>query len=86
MTLKQLLDNWASESNAANDCIIEILESYMDFVNCGRFAMLAMIDANKDDRKRIWRKFKSLAITHKGHWEPILEQAKAAKEKADCAG
>lgn len=86
MTLKELLDNWESESNAANDCIIEILESYMDFVNYGRFATLAMIDANKDERKRTWRKFKNIAQQRKAQWEPILEQTKKAKEKADCAG
>lgn len=33
MTLKELLDHWGSESNAANDCIVEILESYMEFVD-----------------------------------------------------
>lgn len=83
MTIKEILDNWASESNAANDCIIEILESYMEFVNYGRFATLAMLDANKDERKRVWRKFKSTADQRKAQWESILEQAKAAKEKAN---
>ena len=31
--MKELLDIWQSESQAANDCIVEILESYMEFID-----------------------------------------------------
>lgn len=32
MTKEQILNEWQKESRAANDCICEILSSYMDFV------------------------------------------------------
>ena len=31
MTGEELVKMWGEESDAANDCIIEILESYMEF-------------------------------------------------------
>lgn len=85
MTEKELLDNWKSESDAANDCIIEILESYMEFITLARFAVLAASNPDLDSlgRKRVWRKFKDMADQRRTHWEPILGHAKAAKEKAN---
>lgn len=83
MTLKEILDNWESESNAANDCIIEILESYMEFVTNARVFTLTMLNTDFDKRKQAWIKFKNITEQCKAHWEPILEHAKQAKEKAN---
>lgn len=79
MTIKELLDNWASESNAANDCIIEILESYMEFLDW----VIGYVDhgCNVPGYKVKW-----FAEKRKTDWMSILEHAKKAKEKANCAG
>ncbi len=82
MTVKEFVKMWTEESNAANDCIIEILESYMEFINLARFGMLAMTNPELSDgeRKRAWRTFKEMADQRKSQWESMLAHAQAAKE------
>lgn len=78
MTLKELLDNWESESNAANDCIIEILTEFIDFMRLVRLRALKDGDSQfaQSVRERIDK------------WRPVLWDCEAVKEKAnsDCAG
>lgn len=86
MTVDEFVNMWTEESNAANDCIIEILESYMEFISLARFAMLAATNPELPDgeRKRGWRMFKKMADQRKTQWEPVLAHAQAAKEIANA--
>ncbi len=71
MTREELVKMWAEESNAANDCIIGILESYMEFAKlvqkhaelCGETILLILAKRKQQD------------------WTPILETAKSTKEE-----
>ena len=85
MTVEEFVKMWTEESNAANDCIIEILESYMEFISLSRFAMLATTNPELQDgeRKRAWRTFKKIADARKTQWESVLSHARAAKELAN---
>ena len=82
MTVEEFVKMWTEESNAANDCIIEILSSYMEFISLARFAMLATTNPELQDgeRKRAWRTFKKIADERKAQWESVLAHAQAAKE------
>ena len=85
MTVEDFVKMWTEESNAANDCIIEILSSYMEFISLARFAMLATTNPELQDgeRKRTWRTFKKIADDRKAQWESVLAHAQAAKELAN---
>ena len=72
MTLKELLDRCRSESDAANDCIVEILESYMEFVDIFEKTITAK---NIDKVKPL---AKMLIHQHRSQWGEVL---KIAKEK-----
>ena len=82
MTVEEFVKMWTEESDAANDCIIEILSSYMEFISLARFAMLATTNPELSDgeRKRAWRTFKKFADDRKAQWESVLAHAQAAKE------
>lgn len=71
MTLVEIADTWGEEANAANDCIVEILESYMEVLNIFEATM---------KRDTIPPKIKQMALTlckqRKEQWKPILETAK----------
>lgn len=73
MTGEELVKMWREESDAANDCIIDILESIMEFT------YLAKMHAKL--RNDPW--LEGLAERHAARWMPILEHAKKAKEKAN---
>lgn len=71
MTGEELVNMWTAESDAANDCIIEILESYMEF------ARLVEQHANLRNETILL----TLAKRRLQNWAPILQQAKVAKAK-----
>lgn len=75
MTLVEIADMWGEEANAANDCIVEILESYMEVLNIFEATM---------KRDTISPKIKQMALTlckqRKEQWKPILETAKKTQE------
>lgn len=72
MTAEELVRMWASESDAANDCIVEILSSYMEFVK------LAIKHAEL--RKETF--LLALAKKRLQDWQPILDTVIAAQKKA----
>lgn len=73
MTGEELVKMWAEESNAANDCVISILESYLEFAEL----------VEKHAELRAENVLLALAKRRKQDWIPILEHAKKAKEKAE---
>lgn len=75
MTNEEFLKNWQNESEAANNAIIEILESYMDFVNI--FEKTISNKAFGTDKMLIARPYMQLLIEKtRRNWKPILETAK----------
>ena len=78
MTNEEFLKNWQNESEAANNAIIEILESYMDFVNI--FEKTISNKAFGTDKMLIARPYMQLLIEKtRRNWKPILETAKKAQ-------
>ncbi len=71
MTCEELVKMWSEESNAANDCIILILESYMEFV--------AFVQKHAEFHGETF--LLALAKRKQQDWTPILETAKSTKEK-----
>ncbi len=69
MTGEELVKMWGEESDAANDCIIEILESYMEFCD--------LVIRWQPPYSRLSK----MATQKVKAWTPILEHAKKAKEK-----
>ena len=71
MSTEDILNTWKNESNAANEIIIDVIESYMEFVD--------IFEATLKYPERI-AKIMPLAkdlITHtREKWQPILEFAK----------
>lgn len=72
MTGEELVKMWTEESNAANDTIISILESYMEFAEL----------VEKHAELRGENVLLALAKRRKQDWIPILEHVQKAKEKA----
>lgn len=72
MTGEELVKMWAEESNAANDIIIDILESYMEFASL-------VLQHGELRSEHILGK---LATRRIADWQPILEHAKNAKAVA----
>ncbi len=71
MTGEELVKMWAEESDAANDCIISILESYMEFAEL----------VQKHAELRGENVLLMLAKMVQQDWTPILETAKSTKEE-----
>ena len=78
-TLTETVLQWHEESKAANDCIVEILESYMEFVSAVKYAM-NFADMPYKIEKRLLNTIKQ----RENDWQPILETARATqKEKTN---
>ena len=76
---KQVLElgmQWEQESQAANDCIVEILESYMEFVSVVKYAM-NFADMPYKIEKRLLNTIKQ----RENDWQPILETARATQKE-----
>lgn len=69
--LNAIYEEWDKESQAANDCIVEILESYMEFIEIFKKTIMAQATTPK---------IKVLALElckkRKNDWKPILEYVK----------
>lgn len=66
------LENLICECDAANDCIVEILESYMTFVTIAERTIMNY--AEMPDK--IENMFKTLVSKTRNDWLPILNIAK----------
>lgn len=71
-TLEDAIKVWESERKAANDCIVEILESYMDFVDL----MTMLINHAPKIDKHTKQHINKLLIQRKNDWQPILQHTK----------
>ena len=65
-----------SVGDIANDVIIEILQSYMEFVNI----MEATLNCYAELPPKIERMAKTLIATRRSQWQPILKSALQRQE------
>ena len=74
--VEAIYEEWNKESDAANDCIFEILESYFEFMNIFERTIKA---------QKITPPIKVMALElvkkRRTQWEPILQKAKEMKNK-----
>ena len=71
MTNKDIFDAWQKESQAANDYICEIIESYMEFIDIIEKTL------NKCSMpQKIYILAQSLIAQRRKDWMPVLEKAK----------
>lgn len=74
--VEAIYEEWGKESDAANDCIVEILESYFEFMNIFERTIKA---------QKITPPIKVMALElvkkRRAEWEPILQKAKEMQNK-----
>ena len=74
--VEAIYEEWDKESQAANDCIVEILESYFEFMEIFERTIKA---------QKITPSIKVLALNlvtkRRKEWEPILQKAKEMQNK-----
>lgn len=75
--VEAIYEEWDKESQAANDCIVEILESYMEFVDI----MDKTVHQYAKLPDTINAMFTMLLSRTRNQWLPVLNQAKK-KQKA----
>lgn len=70
MTPAEIVKHRQSESDAANECIVEILESYMEFVDIFEKTIPML------NNPEILPYIQALIDVRRKHWIPILEHCK----------
>ena len=74
--VEAIYEEWDNESQAANDCIVEILESYFEFMDIFERTVKA---------QRITPPIKVMALElvkkRRAQWEPILQKARKSAKK-----
>ena len=76
---KTLIENslqWKQASQAANDCIVEILDSYMEFI-----AIVQMNCEKCNVPEQFKRQMNVLCKRRQKEWQPILETARATQRE-----
>jgi hypothetical protein len=77
MTLVEIAETWEEEANDAKDCIVEILESYMEFVDI----MERTLNCYAEMPDKIELMAKTLINDRRQSWQPILDKLKSDLEK-----
>ena len=74
--VEAIYEEWGKESQAANDCIVEILESYFEFMNIFERTIKA---------QKITPPIKVMALElvkkRRAQWGPILKKAKELQKR-----
>lgn len=74
--IEAIYEEWDKESQAANDCIVEILDSYFEFMDIFERTIKA---------QKITPHIKVMALElvkkRRAEWEPILQKAKETQNK-----
>lgn len=78
--VEAIYEEWHEESQAANDCIVEILESYMEFIN-----IMELTIKKHCDSKNTQELAQALITRRRNDWEPILDKAKKMQKAQKSA-
>ena len=78
--VEAIYEEWGKESQAANDCIVEILESYFEFMDIFERTIKA---------QKITPNIKVMALElvkkRRNEWKPILDKAKKMQKPQKSA-
>lgn len=75
--VEAIYEEWDQESQAANDCIVEILESYLQFVNVTERTIKCFAELPE----KYETMFDMLVKKVRNKWTPILETAVKKQNK-----
>lgn len=75
--VEAIYEEWGQESQAANDCIVEILESYLQFVNVTERTIKCFAELPE----KYETMFDMLVKKVRNKWTPILETAVKKQNK-----
>lgn len=75
-----IYEEWDKESQAAKDCIVEILESYMEFID-----IMELTIKKHCDSKNTQELAQALVDRRRLEWKPILEDAKKMQKARKSA-
>lgn len=78
--VEAIYEEWDKESQAANDCIVEILESYMEVLN-----LLELTVKKTTITPQIQALATALCKERKSKWQPVLNDARKTQEAQDLA-
>lgn len=79
--VETIYEEWFEESDAANDCIVEILESYMEFISI----MESTLNCYAELPDKIENMSKALIAKRRNEWKPILDKAKEMQKARKSA-
>ena len=78
--VEAIYEEWDKESQAANDCIVEILESYMEFID-----IMELTIKKHCDSKNTKELAQALIARRRTEWESVLETAKKMQKPQKSA-
>ena len=79
--VEAIYEEWDKESQAANDCIVEILESYMEFIRI----MESTLNCYAELPDKIEAMSKTLITQRRKQWQPVLDKAKKMQKAQKSA-
>lgn len=78
--VEAIYEEWDQESQAANDSIVEILESYMEFID-----IMELTIKKHCDSKNTQELAQALIARRRTEWKPILDKAKKMQKPQKSA-
>ena len=78
--VEAIYEEWGQESETANDCIVEILESYMEFID-----IMELTIKKHCDSKNTQELAQALIARRRTEWKPILDKAKKMQKPQKSA-
>lgn len=78
--VEAIYEEWDEESQAANDCIVEILESYMEVLN-----LLELTVKKTTITPQVQTLATALCKERKSKWQPVLNDARKTQEARNSA-
>lgn len=78
--VEAIYEEWDKESQAANDSIVEILESYMEFID-----IMELTIKKHCDSKNTQELAQALITRRRNDWKPILDKAKKMQKAQKSA-
>ena len=78
--VEAIYEEWFEESDAANDCIVEILESYMEVLN-----LLELTVKKNTITPQIQTLATTLCKERKKKWQPVLDDARKTQKARKSA-
>ena len=78
--VEAIYEEWSKESQTANDCIVEILESYMEFID-----IMELTIKKHCDSKNTKELAEALINRRRLEWKSVLETAKKMQKPQKSA-